>query len=147
MSWNELMELAGSLAMLGWALLILLPRWPWVVPTARFLIPGVLSLGYALLVMLHFAQAEGGFGSIEAVRSLFQSDPVLLAGWVHYLAFDLFVGGWIAREAQAIGLSRLLQAPILVATFMLGPLGLALFLLVRVGRLTLASTGLVGQAA
>ncbi|MEM9315304.1 MAG: abscisic acid-deficient protein Aba4 family protein, partial [Pseudomonadota bacterium] len=57
----------------------------------------------------------------------------LLAGWIHYLAFDLFVGAWIATEADRLGLSRLLQAPLLVATFMFGPVGLALFLVMRSG--------------
>jgi hypothetical protein len=59
---------------------------------------------------------------------------MLLAGWVHYLAFDLFIGGWIAVEADKVGLNRLFQAPILVATFMFGPVGLALFLAMRAGH-------------
>ena len=58
---------------------------------------------------------------------------MLLAGWIHYLAFDLFIGGWIAIEADKVGLSRIIQAPILVATFMFGPAGLALFLAMRAG--------------
>jgi Domain of unknown function (DUF4281) len=79
--------------------------------------------------MVYFAGSGGGFGSIAAVRTLFASDPVLLAGWLHYLAFDLFVGIWIAEQADALGLNRWLQAPILVATFMFGPLRLVVFLL------------------
>ena len=59
------------------------------------------------------------------------SDPVLVAGWVHYLAFDLFIGTWIAVEADKRGYNRVLQAPMLVATFMFGPLGLLLFYLTR----------------
>ncbi len=55
-------------------------------------------------------------------------------GWVHYLAFDLFVGLWIARDADAKGFSRILQAPILAATFLAGPLGLFVWLLVREPR-------------
>ena len=57
-----------------------------------------------------------------------------MVGWVHYLAFDLFVGLWIARDADAKGFSRLLQAPILFATFMAGPLGLLLWLAIRERR-------------
>ncbi|MEQ8208002.1 MAG: DUF4281 domain-containing protein, partial [Woeseia sp.] len=64
---------------------------------------------------------------------LFLDDNMLLAGWVHYLAFDLFIGAWIAEKADDIGMSRLVQAPILVATFMFGPIGLALFLCIRLG--------------
>ena len=64
---------------------------------------------------------------------------MLLAGWVHYLAFDLFIGAWIAKKADEIGLSRLLQGPILIATFLFGPVGLVMFLSIRVGFLRLAA--------
>ena len=75
---------------------------------------------------------EGGsFTTIEGVRTLFSSDPGLVLGWVHYLAFDLFVGIWIARDADAKGYSRILQAPILFATFMAGPFGLLIWLILR----------------
>jgi len=57
----------------------------------------------------------------------------LLAGWVHYLAFDLFVGSWISIQADKIGISRLLQAPILVATFLFGPLGFVIFWVMKTG--------------
>ncbi|MEM9305603.1 MAG: abscisic acid-deficient protein Aba4 family protein, partial [Pseudomonadota bacterium] len=67
------------------------------------------------------------------VRVLLSKDEMLLAGWIHYLAFDLFIGGWIAVHADRVGLNRLIQAPILVATFMFGPVGLALFLAMRAG--------------
>jgi len=71
------------------------------------------------------------------VQKLFESPGVALAGWVHYLAFDLFVGLWIAMRSDAVGLSRWLQAPILVTTFMFGPIGLLLFAAVeRAGRLS-----------
>lgn len=123
--------------MIGWAILIFLPRlWPWLVAIPRFVIPLGLSLLYAGLVMIHFFTAEGGgFGSLAEVRALFTVEEALLAGWVHYLAFDLFIGGWIAVEADKLGLARLLQAPILLMTFMFGPVGLALFLLMRTGYL------------
>jgi len=58
---------------------------------------------------------------------------MLLAGWVHYLAFDLFVGGWIAVQCDKIGINRLIQAPILVLTFMFGPVGFAIFIAMRAG--------------
>jgi hypothetical protein len=58
---------------------------------------------------------------------------VLLAGWIHYLAFDLFVGRWIASEADKMGISRLIQGPILFGTFMFGPLGLLVFHILSAG--------------
>jgi Domain of unknown function (DUF4281) len=129
MGWNQAFGLANLAAVAGWAALILLPRWKGIRDGLRYGLVGALALAYSGLVIVYFASSGGGFDSIAAVRTLFASDPVLLAGWLHYLAFDLFVGIWIAEQADALGLNRWLQAPILVATFMFGPLGLVVFLL------------------
>jgi len=67
----------------------------------------------------------------EGVRTLFASDAGVTIGWTHYLAFDLFVGIWIARDGDDKYVSRFIQAPILLATFLAGPLGLGIWLLVR----------------
>ncbi len=132
MSPDTVFSIASSTAMAGWMLLILAPRWDVLVAFIRLGLIGALSLTYAVLVFVYFFRVEGGgFGSIAEVRALFTSDPVLVAGWVHYLAFDLFIGTWIAVEADRRGYNRLLQAPMLVATFMFGPLGLLLFYLTR----------------
>lgn len=130
MDWEVPFAIAGQVAMAGWAILIFAPRrWPALNLMPGAVLPAALALGYAGLVLVHFAGTGGGFGSLAEVRILLSTEPMLLAGWVHYLAFDLFVGAWIARRADRIGLSRLVQAPILVATFMLGPVGLLLFLM------------------
>lgn len=127
MDFDALFGLAGTVAMTGWAALILLPRHRFVTAAVRDGIVVLLSVAYAALVLVHFFRVEGGgFGSLAEVRALFLSDPVLLAGWIHYLAFDLFVGVWIAGRADALGIGRLVQAPILLATFLFGPLGLLL---------------------
>ena len=131
-NWESLFGIGNSLAMAGWLALILLPRWPWLLAGLRYGLLTLLALAYVSLILGYFFQVEGGgFDSITAVRALFASDPVLLAGWLHYLAFDLFVGLWIAERATQINLHRILQAPILGATFMFGPLGLLLFYLTR----------------
>jgi hypothetical protein len=75
--------------------------------------------------------AAGGFGSIADVRMFFSIDALLLAGWVHYLAFDLLVGAFEVRQAQAIGIHHLLLVPVLFLTFMLGPVGLLLFFVMK----------------
>ena len=72
--------------------------------------------------------------SIEGLRKLFMTDGGLVTGWTHYLAFDLFVGLWIARDADAKGFSRLVQAPILLLIFLAGPIGLVLWLVIRERR-------------
>lgn len=135
MNYETIFNVANSAAGLAWAYLILLPRWRQL-DTALFLalIPA-LSFVYSALVFVHFFTVQGGgFGSIAEVRQLFLSDPVLVAGWIHYLAFDLFVGWWIAREADSEGMSRIIQAPLLAATFLFGPLGLLLFQIIKTGQ-------------
>lgn len=71
------------------------------------------------------------FGSLEGVMGLFQDKTMLTAGWVHYLAFDLFVGTWISLNARKHGINHWLLIPVLLLTFMLGPVGLLIYLLVR----------------
>jgi hypothetical protein len=132
MSFEQIFSLASTAALIGWVCLIFLPRHPLVIGGLRYGLIGGLSVVYTVLIMLFFFRIEGGgFNSISEVRALFLSDAGLLAGWVHYLAFDLFVGMWIAAEADRAGVSRFLQAPMLVATFMFGPIGLLLYLVSR----------------
>lgn len=125
----------GLIAMIGWVILIIGPRrWPWLSAFPAYVIPALLSVGYVILIMRHFGTADGDFDSLANVATLFRSDHLLLAGWVHYYAFDLFIGAWIARQADRAAISRMVQAPVLVSTFMLGPLGLLLFIMVWKGR-------------
>ncbi len=104
-------------------------------------VPAILGIAYAVLLTRGFLdRTGGGFGSIEAVRRLFASDGALAAGWLHYLAFDLFAGSWIAQEGLAVGVPQLLIIPCLLLTFLAGPVGLAAFLILRffiAGRLGL----------
>lgn len=129
MLWDQIFSASGTLALLGWAILIVAPHRPALMLGPRIIIPLILAISYGAIMMAHFFQAEGGFGSLVAVRTLFESDALLAAGWQHYLAFDLFVGAWAATRLDAAGVHRLIQTPILIATFMFGPLGFALALL------------------
>ena len=125
---DQTFSLASSAAGLSWLLLIILPRWRWLIALLRFGVILALSCLYAVLIFTSFFTVEGGgFGSLGQVQALFSNPSALLAGWVHYLAFDLMIGTWIAERADARGISRLMQAPILAATFMLGPVGYLLY--------------------
>jgi Domain of unknown function (DUF4281) len=127
MNWETLFSIAGTAVLPAWAALIFLPRWLLLLNAIQYGLIGALCAAYAALILVFFFRVEGGgFGSIAQVRALFASDPVLLAGWLHYLAFDLFVGLWIVRKLDARAVSRLIQAPVLAATFLFGPLGLLL---------------------
>ena len=141
--WDIVFSAANILAIVMWSALIFLPRWPALLAAVLYLGIGLLCLTYMLGlvgILSGLLDPVGGggsgfdFGSIEGIRSIFASDGGVAIGWIHYLAFDLFVGLWIVRDADAKGFSRLLQAPILVATFMAGPLGLLVWLAVRERR-------------
>lgn len=124
MSPDVLFAYASTTAMVGWVLLVLGPRrWAWFNAVPLWVIPAVLSVGYSLIVLSRFAGMGGGFDSLAAVAVLMGNDWGLLAGWVHFLAFDLFVGAVMAARMDRVGVGRMVQAPILGAIFMLGPLG------------------------
>jgi len=119
----------------AWALLILAPNWNVTKNLVHsMLYPLILGGVYlACMVLAYMGHgAEGGsFTSIDGVRTLFSSDVGMLIGWTHYLVFDLFVGAWEARDAQKRGFSHWLLIPCLLLTFMLGPIGLLLYVVLR----------------
>jgi hypothetical protein len=124
----------GSAAMAGWVLLILGPRrFGWLNAVPLWIIPGALSAVYAGIVLSRFAGLDGGFDSLAAVGLLMAQDWGLLAGWVHFLAFDLFIGAVMAARMDRAGVGRVVQAPILTATFLLGPLGFLIAALTELG--------------
>lgn len=127
-----LFSLLSTLAMLAWVYLIAGARWtPKTFSIVRTAIPLLLSVGYLVCMISYAPSWDGGFGSIEEVRRLFTNDWALTAGWVHYLAFDFFVGCWILENAKQDKLSHWFISPILLATFMLGPIGYLLFSVIR----------------
>lgn len=128
---ESLFSVLNLIALAAWLPLIVLPRWRWTATVVRLVAVPLLSAVYAMLVAAALPGNEGGFSSLAAVRALFADPWVLLAGWTHYLAFDLFVGGWQVRDAQQRGVPHLLVVPALVLTFLFGPAGLLLYLAVR----------------
>lgn len=129
-----LFQLANPLALVGWIVLALAPISPrWADRTALG-IALVLSASYLALMVVFFPDSDGGYGSLPDVMRLFTAPGVALAGWVHYLAFDLFVGAWQVRKARRDSIPHAFVLPCLLATFLFGPAGLALFFGVRSAR-------------
>lgn len=124
----------GTAAMIGWALLILGPRrFAWFNAVPLWIIPAGLSAVYAALIFSRFSGMGGGFDTLANVATLLANDWALLAAWVHFLAFDLFIGAVIAARMDRVGVDRLVQTPILLSTFMLGPLGFLIAGLTELG--------------
>ena len=132
---EALFSAASMLVMPGWLLLVFLPRWRYSAGViASCLLPAILGVCYVGLFAANFRSQPDGFAAfntLAGVKSLFQNDSLLLAGWIHYLAFDLFVGSWEVRDAQRLGIHHLFVIPCLVFTLMLGPAGLLAYLLLR----------------
>lgn len=127
---DDMFGLANMLALPGWAILIFAPRrWAWLTAIPALVIPLILSALYTGLVLAHFSGVGGGYGTLADVRKLFASDPVLVAGWAHYLAFDMMIGAAMAVRLDRAGVQRLIQGPILISIFLFGPVGVVLTLL------------------
>ena len=128
---ERLFSLLNLLALAGWIPLIFLPKARWATAVMPVVVPALLAVGYVILVILSLPWTEGGFSSLAQVKALFENPWALLAGWTHYLAFDLFIGGLEVRDAQRRGIPHLLVVPALILTFLFGPAGLLLYLGVR----------------
>lgn len=134
MSPELVFSLSSSAILPGWLLLVLAPRWSWTLGLiSTVLIPGALGLVYASLFLsqLPVLPEGGGFGSLAEVQILFSNPYLLTAGWVHYFAFDLFIGAWELRDSQRLGIHHAVMLPCLLLTLMLGPSGLLLYLIIR----------------
>lgn len=128
MTADTLFQIANPMALLGWGALTLAPFAPRLTDlVAATLIPLLLAVAYSALILAHWSGASGGYGSLPEVMAMFTSPQIALAGWAHYLAFDLFVGAWAVRTARAAGINHLLVLPHLVAIFLFGPGGFLTF--------------------
>jgi hypothetical protein len=131
MTAEQLFSILNLMTMAAWLPLVFVPRARWATTVVPVVMPALLALIYVVLVAVALPRSDGGFSSLAGVRALFDNPWALLAGWTHYLAFDLFVGGWEARDAQRRGIPHLLIVPVLVLTFLFGPGGLLLYLAIR----------------
>ena len=118
-----------------WALLIFMPR-AQITDTLvhSVMMPLILGVTYAWLLAtaLSLPAPDGaGFSSLEGLMKLFTVEMALVAAWSHYIVFDLFVGAWEARDAQRVGMNHLMLAPCLLLTFLVGPIGLLAYIMVR----------------
>ena len=134
MSPNQIFAAANFAAMCGWLLLVVLPGRRWVSHlVSGVAIPAAFAALYTIVIAVHFAGSDGGFSSLPDVARLFNNPWLLLAGWIHYLAFDLLVGSWEVRDARERGIAHVFVVPCLILTFLFGPAGWLLYLGVRSG--------------
>lgn len=132
MSPNQIFSVASLTAMIGWVVLIFFPFWKEREKYIVGIIATLLCIAYTVIIFSAIGLNDlKSFGTLEGVMKLFTNEKAVLAGWIHYLAFDLLTGVFIHRNAQRHGINHWLIAPILFFTFLLGPFGLLLYLLLR----------------
>jgi hypothetical protein len=131
MSANQLFSLLNVAAMIGWLLLAVSPWWPRLIDVAGRVFPALFACVYIAVIAANWNGSEGGFSSLPDVAALFANPWLLLAGWTHYLAFDLVVGAWEVRDSRDRAMSHVLVLPCLLLTFLFGPAGLLLYLGLR----------------
>jgi hypothetical protein len=132
---EQVFSIANLIAFVAWLLLVILPRQRWVTELlTSVVVPTLFAIVYVAIVVTTFGRTPGGFSTLAAVATLFSNPWALLAGWIHYLAFDLLIGTWEARDARERRVPHLLLIPCLVLTFLFGPAGWVLYMGVRLTK-------------
>ena len=130
---DHVFNIANMFALIGWIVLVFLPSHRAAVEgIARTLVPALLSLAYAVILIPLMLRGGGGtIASWEGIAQFLGQPWLLVAGWLHYLAFDLLVGTWQVETARKEGIPHVAVLPCLLLTFILGPIGFLAFLIVR----------------
>lgn len=132
MNADQIYSLVNTLVLLPWLLMLVAPKWKWTQNIIfSFAFPLLFAGVYLFLLVLYFNEGSGDFSTLEGLTALFSNKKLVLVGWLHYLAFDLFVGSWELSDAQKNGIKHLLLVPCLLLTFVMGPVGLLLYLSIR----------------
>ena len=139
MTADLIFSIANSVSVLCWILLAVFPgRRRVTEAVAGAALPALFAAAYVAIVFAVFPNATGSFSTLAGVAQLFANPWLLLAGWLHYLAFDLLIGAWEARDSVERGVPRWVLVPCLFLTLMFGPGGWLLYRLVRLRRWTAA---------
>lgn len=131
---ETLFKLSGLIVLPFWGLMIFLPRWrvtKWLMRTP--LACSAPAALYAALVVPRFAEVWRVVSNPElsGIAALLGSPVGATIAWLHFLAFDLFIGRWIYLDGRERGITAWVMAPVLFLTLMLGPCGFLLYLIMR----------------
>ena len=135
MTAGQIVSVANAVSVLCWILLAILPDRRWVTRTVTgTAVPALFAVTYVAIVVAVLPGANGSFSTLAGVIELFANPWLVLAGWLHYLAFDLLIGTWEARDSVEHGVPRWALVPCLFLTLMFGPAGWLAYRIVRLRR-------------
>lgn len=129
-------QIGDLLVLPMWLLMIFVPRWRRTFYVVRSVSLWVCALPAAIYAVLALHRAGVIFAVVSrpdlpSVASLLGSPSGAVIAWMHFLAFDLFIGRWIYLDSREREVSSWFVSPILAATLLLGPIGFLLYLLLR----------------
>jgi hypothetical protein len=129
---DQIFSICNSLALVGWIILIFLKFWSNRDQYVFGIIIVLLAVIYSWVIFSAIDKnIFTNFSTLNGVSNLFANRQALLAGWIHYLAFDLLAGIYIIRNAEKNNINHWLTTPALMLTFLFGPFGLLLYFLLR----------------
>jgi hypothetical protein len=133
---NFIFLLSNKFVLTGWLLLLVAPKWKYTSRISTYICVLLLSVIYSIIIIHTLSGFDWrSFSTLQNVRQLFQSDEALLAGWIHYLAFDLFMGVYILKQTQEYKIPHLFNLFLLPLTFLFGPLGYTVFMSIKIYKL------------
>lgn len=132
MDHDQLFQIVSAIAMLGWIALIIFSEKSWTGKLLTGVVITLFAIAYTFIIFTSISPGDfNNFSTLDGVMELFTNKKGVLAGWIHYLAFDLMTGLYIVNNARKYNISRWVLLPSLIFTFMLGPFGLLLYFLMR----------------
>lgn len=133
MSPETIFHLSNSIALLGWILLIVIsPFWLSFDKPLIGIVIALFALTYFWLLAQNFRFSDmEKFNTLDGVMELFTSKIAVTTAWLHFLAFDLLAGIWIKKNAMQHGIKHWILLPCFFFTFMIGPVGVLLYLIIR----------------
>jgi hypothetical protein len=128
MATSLVFQICTGLIFIAWAILMIFPYKAWRNKVIPFFVIGI-SIVYTIYTLTWLPSFNPmSYLSLEGVQALFTNDAIALSGWVHYLAFDLFVGNWVVNKCVRYKVPQYLMVPLLFFCFMFLPMGFLMYL-------------------
>lgn len=132
MTASDVFQIVNTMVLPAWLILLFAPKRKWRNPVIYSFV-AVMAAVYSFYIFTGIGDFDpSAFNSLTGVKNLFTNDEALLAGWIHYLAFDLLIGNWIVNQSIKHGIKLYFVIPCLFLGFMFGPVGYLLFSIIKV---------------
>jgi len=138
-------QATNTVALVAWIALVVFPHSRVVSATlCGLVVPALLAAAYVSVIgwkLTTDGPPPENVMTIAGLRKIFQDDWVFAAAWTHYLAFDMVVGAWIARDGVRLGIRWPVRTLALVLTFLAGPAGFLVHVVARTRHLRTLAIG------